>query len=62
MSKKVKKLLEEGTVRQFMKYADIPTTYTENFLDTVEEDEFEEVEIDDVDEEENLEDDDEQDK
>jgi|TARA_Y100000296_G_scaffold79331_1_gene103102 pilus assembly protein FimV len=42
MSKKVKKLLEEGTVRQFMKYADIAPTYTENFLDTVEEeDEFE---------------------
>ena len=44
MSKKVKKLLEEGTVRQFMKYADIPPTYTENFLDTVEEDEFEDEE------------------
>jgi len=27
-----------------MKYADIPSTYTENFLDTVEEDEFEDEE------------------
>jgi hypothetical protein len=36
MTKKVKKLLEENTIRKFMKYADI-TPLAENFLDTVEE-------------------------
>jgi len=38
MSKKVKKLLEEGTIRKFMKYANIEPL-AETFLDTVEEDE-----------------------
>ena len=37
--KKVKKLLEESTIRQFMKYADIEPL-AETFLDTVEEEEF----------------------
>ena len=49
MSKKVKKLLEENTIRKFMKYANIETL-AENFLDTVEEDDAfadeEEVEVD----------------
>ena len=48
MSKKVKKLLEENTIRKFMKYANIETL-AENFLDTVgEDDEYadeEEVEV-----------------
>ena len=49
MSKKVKKLLEESTIRKFMKYANIEPL-AENFLDTVQEDddfgEEEEVDVD----------------
>tara|TARA_R110000851_G_scaffold309089_7_gene468388 strand:+ start:9531 stop:10088 length:558 start_codon:yes stop_codon:yes gene_type:complete len=41
MSKKVKKLLEESTIRKFMKYANMEGL-AENFLDHVEEDAIEE--------------------